>query len=157
MDIGRLLFSAQGRIGQRDFWTGFLILFIGGLLIHLLPLAGTLIWVLSTYCWICLYSKRLHDFGKSGWRQVWVFAFGWICIAVGVVMAGGGAIAALVTGHWNWPMFAGAAALLFGLLSLSAIAHLLFLLYVGLHGTQRSGNKYGPPTDPTYGQQAPGL
>ena len=149
MDIGRLLFSADGRIGQKEFWTGFLILFIGGILIHVVPLAGTLIWALSTYCWICLYSKRLHDFGKSGWHQLWVFVLGYLCVAIGVVVAGGGAIAALATGHWNWPMFAGAAAILVGLFALSALAHFLFLLYVGLSPTQRAANKYGPPTDPT--------
>ena len=148
MDIGRLLFSADGRIGQKDFWVGFAILLVGGILIHLVPLAGTVVWVLSTYCWACLYAKRLHDFGKSGWHQLWVFAFGYICVIGGIVMGAGGAIAAMASDRFNWAMFAGTASVLIGLLCLSVIAHFLFLLYVGLSRSDPGPNRFGPPATP---------
>ena len=74
MNWGSLFFSADGRIGQKDFWLAAVILFVFGVLIHAAVVIGTLVWLLSTYCWICIYSKRLHDIGRSGWTQIlpWV-------------------------------------------------------------------------------------
>ena len=61
-----LFLSANGRIGQKDFWIGFLILFVAGIILGMIPVLGQIISIALIYPWVCLYSKRLHDFGKTG-------------------------------------------------------------------------------------------
>ncbi len=145
MNLGRVLFSPEGRIGQRDFWIGFLVLFVGGLLIHAVVLVGTLIWALSTYCWVCLFAKRLHDMGHSGWAQVWIYLFDVIAIAALLVGGLGSLLAAMVTGgHVGWGLIAGG----LGLFALAALAwfvvRLGFVLWLGLSAGQVGDNRYGP-------------
>lgn len=148
MDIGRLLFSPEGRIGQRDFWIGFLLLFVFGLLIHAVVVVGSLLWLLSTYCWVCLFAKRLHDMGRSGFAQVWIYVLdvlGVIALFVGGlgsiligVLSGGGA-------HIGWGLVAGGV----GLIVLGALTWLLirfaFVLWLGLTPGQIGDNRFGPP------------
>jgi len=95
--MGKLFFSAQGRIGHEEFNKGAVILlaihffgwlaWFGGLAMGVI--AGLLSFVL-VYCWICLFAKRLHDAGKSGWIYLPIFAlflFGvWILTNIFVAM-----------------------------------------------------------------------
>ena len=150
MDLVWLLFSANGRVGPMHFWTGAFILFAFGFLSLLIPVAGPLIWWLSSYCWFCLYAKRLHDFGKSVWFEVIVFTFGNLCLGLGVIIGGIGALDAVIANRFNWEMFVGAAGAVIGLLAASGAAHLTFLLYVGFRPTERRANRYGPPSDPRF-------
>lgn len=146
MDFGRLLFSPDGRIGQGQFWIGFLILFVGGILIHLVPIAGTLVWLLSTYCWVCLFSKRLHDMGKSGWLQVWFYLFDLMAIAALIVGGFGSILAAVLTGgQVAWGLLAGGVGLLFLAICAIALSKLLLVLWLGLSPGQAGDNRYGPP------------
>ncbi len=146
MDIGRLLFSPEGRIGQRDFWTGFLLLFVFGILIHAVLLVGTLIWALSTYCWVCLFSKRLHDMGHSGFAQLWIYLVDMLGV-IALVIGGLGSVLAGVfsSGRVGWGLLAGG----IGLFMLAALAWFLvrvgFLLWIGLTPGQPGDNRYGPP------------
>ena len=147
MDWVWLLFSSNGRLGKAHFWLAALILFVFGWSVTLVPVAGPLISWLSSYCWFCIYAKRLHDFGKSVWLEVFVFAFGYICLALGIVVGGVGAVQAIVSNEFNWEMFVGVAGAVFGLIAASGAAHLTFLLYVGFRRGDRKSNRYGPPTD----------
>jgi uncharacterized membrane protein YhaH (DUF805 family) len=75
-----LFLSPRGRIGRRSFWHGWLVLTlinvslvsaIGGVAKAVTP--NSLIWLpplVTLYPTICLYSKRLHDLGRSGWLQL---------------------------------------------------------------------------------------
>jgi len=145
MGFGRLLFSPEGRISQRDFWIGFLILFVFGVLIHAVVLVGTLVWLLSTYCWVCLFSKRLHDMGHSGFAQLWIYVVDVLGVITLIVGGLGSVLAAIFSGgHIGW-------GLLFGGLSLFLLAafawflvRLGFVLWVGLSPGQAGDNRYGP-------------
>jgi uncharacterized membrane protein YhaH (DUF805 family) len=147
MDWKHLFFSANGRIGQKDFWIGFLILFVAGWVLGMIPLIGIFASLLMIYCWACLYSKRLHDFGKSGWLQLVPFG---VMVAAGVVagvVGGASAITAAMSGQ-NDP--AAAAAMLTGLggvaliMCLAMLVWLAFLLWVGLSKGTPGDNQYGP-------------
>ncbi len=145
MDIGRLLFSPEGRIGQRDFWIGFLMLFVFGILIHAVLLVGTLMWLLSTYCWVCLFSKRLHDMGQSGFAQLWLYLFDVLAVAALIVGGLGSVLASVFSGgHVGWGLLAGGV----GLIVLAGFAWFLvrlgFVLWVGLTPGQAGDNRYGP-------------
>ena len=72
--MGNLLFSPDGRIGRQEFQKGAVILLAVNFFLWptwyvslgLGLLAATLSLGL-VYCWACLFIKRLHGAGKSGW------------------------------------------------------------------------------------------
>jgi uncharacterized membrane protein YhaH (DUF805 family) len=151
MDIQRLFLKADGRIGRGEFWTGFLILFVVGIVVHFIPVIGQIIAIILIYPWVCLFSKRLHDMGKSGWLQLIPFAVWIIGILVAVMSGMGGAIMAMASGSDAQATAgalagAGVAALV---LCAAALINLIFLLWVGLSPSQAGDNAYGPPSGAT--------
>lgn len=147
MDFQKLFLSADGRIGRGEFWAGWCILFVVNLVLNLIPGLGHFLALALIYCWVCVYSKRLHDMGKSGWLQVVPMAilFGG---AIFAIVAGVGA--AISAGAANGSEAAGMAALGgFGVMALvlclSFVVGIGFLLWVGLATGEPGVNRYGPP------------
>lgn len=84
-----LLFNPQGRILKRRFWQGLVILTVAGIIlrsmqVHLAPvfgLSGMFLFLIPAavlvYMQICIYAKRFHDAGMTGWLiiAVWIGAF----------------------------------------------------------------------------------
>ena len=146
-----LFLSANGRIGQKDFWIGFLILFVAGLILGMIPVLGMLIGLALIYPNVCLYSKRLHDFGKSGWLA----AVPYVILAVAMLIAGltgGAAMFGAMSGN-----AAGASAAAAGLgmsmliIVLAGLVGIGFLLWVGLTKGDPASNQYGAPTPSMFG------
>jgi uncharacterized membrane protein YhaH (DUF805 family) len=84
----RLLFSPKGRIAQRRYWQGMVILTV----LSVLASAGAvmvsnvlfgLIGALLLYPYICVHGKRLHDIGTTAWWVIVVFIAG---IVVSVIL-----------------------------------------------------------------------
>jgi uncharacterized membrane protein YhaH (DUF805 family) len=72
--MGNLLFSPSGRISPSDFMRGAIILIVIGAVLNILPMFSyslsmvfSLLGLVTLWCWIVLFIKRLHDAGKSGW------------------------------------------------------------------------------------------
>jgi uncharacterized membrane protein YhaH (DUF805 family) len=151
MNWGELFFSAEGRVGQKDFWLAVIVLSLFGVLVHLAPLIGAALWIVSIYCWICVYSKRLHDVGRTGWLQI----APWILSAVFLIFGGAAFVSALVGAlaagfiglhpGLGIGLIVGGVGAGLGLLALSATAHLIFLLWLGLTRSQAGPNRFGPP------------
>jgi uncharacterized membrane protein YhaH (DUF805 family) len=146
MDWKNLLFSGNGRIGRQEFWVGFLILLGVGVVLNFIPVIGGLIGLVTIWCWVVLYAKRLHDMGKSGWLQLIPYGVGAAAIIGAFVTGGMAIIAAAAQGDNVDPttMIAGlgGAALFLGG---ACLVSLIFLLWVGLSGGQAGDNQYGPP------------
>lgn len=77
----RLLFIPTGRLAQRRYWQGMVILTV----ISVLTTAGAvmvnqilfgLLNFLLIYPYICVHGKRLHDIGTTAWWVIGVFAVG---------------------------------------------------------------------------------
>jgi uncharacterized membrane protein YhaH (DUF805 family) len=154
MDLQHVLFSPEGRIGRQDFWIGWLILFAAGWMLHFVPLLGTVLWLISVYCWIVLYAKRLHDFGRSGWWAIVpilanFIGLGLLLGAIAAAVVGIAAGAAYADGHdaaW-WaigPVIGGALGAVW-IAAFLGLVHLAFLLWVGLTPSDARPNRYGPP------------
>ena len=145
MDWRTLFLSPEGRIGQRDFWLGFLILFGLWCVLHFLWIFGHLLQVVLIYGFVCLYSKRLHDMGRSGFLQLIPIAIGLVCGVIGTVLAGAGLLLAMLSGHHFDAAGAIAGGLVFFALSgVAVLVGLAFLLWVGLTGGEAGDNRYGP-------------
>lgn len=140
MDFRQLFLTSQGRIGPRDFWIGFLILFVSGIVLGLIPFLGLIASIALIYPQVCIFSKRLHDFGKSGWLYLAPLI---LTVLLGVVMAVvGGASLAMLSGEDDGAAIAGAALAIGGLIVLLNFG---FLLWVGLSRGDPGENRYGPP------------
>lgn len=142
MDWKNLFLSAQGRIGQNDFWIGFAILFVSGMILGMIPFVGLLL----IYPNVCVFAKRLHDFGKTGWLYLVPIGITILLMIVGF-MAGG---AAMFAGAAGGDAAASAAALgsmglLMILIVLGLIVYFGFVLWVGLAKGDPDTNAYGPP------------
>lgn len=147
MDWQALFLDPKGRINRQPFWIGFVILFVAGIVLGLIPLIGQIVGLLLLYPWTCLYSKRLHDMGKSGWLQLAMYGIFIVGVIVAIVLGGGGMIMAMAGGQ-NDP--AAMAALTSGL-GIASLAFLLacllclgFLIWVGVTPGEPGPNQYGP-------------
>lgn len=148
LDWKSLFFSADGRIGRGEFWIGWLVLLGVMVVAGWIPLLGAIIGLVSIYCSVCIYAKRLHDMGKSGWLQLIPIV---VCLVAGgfaVVSIGFGAVMASVTGGSD-EMIAASALSGLGLgvlgLALSGLVSLAFLLWVGLTTGEAGPNRFGEP------------
>jgi uncharacterized membrane protein YhaH (DUF805 family) len=150
MDWKRLFLSPEGRIGRGEFWIGFLVILGVSVVLGFIPILGQLVSLLLLWPTICIYSKRLHDFGKSGWLQL-VPIVSAIVFTIAAVVTGGGAV---LMGGASGDANAGGAAALAGMgmamlfIALIFLVWLAFLLWVGLSKSDAGPNRFGPPPAP---------
>lgn len=97
MGIGGLLFNTSGRITQRQFWQGVVVLvtiqIFYTVLDSYLPMLprftlGVFMFIALIWAYVGVYGKRLHDAGLSAWLYV-VFLLGYLVFASAL----GGAVA----------------------------------------------------------------
>ncbi|HEX8232808.1 MAG TPA: DUF805 domain-containing protein [Caulobacteraceae bacterium] len=147
MDWKTLFLTANGRIGQRDFWIGFAILFVAGLVLGMIPVLGALIGLALIYPTVCVFSKRLHDSGRSGWLAAVPYAIGAIGMVLMMLTGGAGMMAAMMgrsDAASGASMLAGFGAMgMIGLLMFCA--YVAYVLWVGLARSDPGENRYGPP------------
>ena len=99
MNIGNVLFSPNGRIGQQSYWIGVLILIGANILLTWIPLLGFLVWLGLWYVGFCVYGKRLHDIGKSMWIHALVVLVSFVISIIAGVMVGGSIFAMAMSGN----------------------------------------------------------
>lgn len=147
MDWKTLFLSADGRIGRQSFWIAVLILIGANVVLSWIPLINIIAGLAVLYCSICVYSKRLHDMGKSGWLQVAPIIA--VFVLMGVAVASAGSMAAMGAFSGNDGVATGAAVggvgLVMGAGGLAMLIGLGFLLWVGLTPGEAGANKYGEP------------
>jgi uncharacterized membrane protein YhaH (DUF805 family) len=146
-----LLFSPEGRINRLHFWLGWLILFGAGFVLFWIPFFGHIVILLSLYCHICVYAKRLHDMGRSGWLQIVPFLIGFALPIAGLIMGGTDIFAHLHefdSGGGFWVLLRAFGWLAAGLGG-ACLAWGAFLLWIGLSGSQPGDNRFGPPAPTT--------
>ncbi len=157
MNWSDLFFTPEGRIGRKPFLLAVAILWVAGLAVHVLPLLGGLLWLMSLYCWICVLSKRLHDMGRTGWLQLapMVIGVGGLILGGLMVMASilGPAASGFVADHLLMGLGAMIGGMWIGaaLLALAVTIHLLFLLWLSLSPGQTGDNRFGPRPAPSPG------
>lgn len=148
MDWKFLFFTADGRINRQNFWIGVLILFAVSIVLGWIPLIGWLISLATIYCSVCLYSKRLHDIGKSGWLQLIPFGVAAVLMIVGFAVGGTAMMAGFAMhpdgADMNPAAFAGMG-MMAGFMGLAGLVGLIFLLWVGLTPGEAGENRYGAP------------
>jgi len=79
-DAKRILIGAKGRLNPMEFAQGLvaIVVILSALnILSLIPGLGMLIGLLmipiglvASFAWVCIFSKRFHDAGKSGWMTL---------------------------------------------------------------------------------------
>ena len=143
MDWKTLMFSADGRIGRQAFWIAWLMLLGANVVAGWVPVIGNLVALASLYCFVCIYTKRLHDMGKSGWWQALPIVLGPVMLIGSALWLGFGAAAiALNGGDPELFALAGAGGVVMSLL-LGFLVSLGFTLWVGATPGDASDNRWG--------------
>jgi uncharacterized membrane protein YhaH (DUF805 family) len=145
-DWRALFLDPAGRIGQKDFWIGFGILFLANMLFGWVPLIGQIVFFACLYAWVCVASKRLHDLGKSGWLAALPVGIVAAAMVLTIVTLTGGVLGAMAH-DGGFSIIAGAG--LVGVLwSLGSLINFVFVIWLGVAPGQPGDNRYGPPPRP---------
>lgn len=151
MNIGNVLFSPNGRIGQQDYWIGILILIGGNIIAQFIPILGALIWLGLIWVGIAVYGKRLHDSGKTAWIHLLPWALSTVLAFVGIAIMVASAISAGVISETSADfsveqiialVSAGGIGLL--LLGLSSLVWVIYTIWVGVMAGDPGENRFGP-------------
>lgn len=134
MNWKSIFFSAKGRIKRSDFWIAWLLLWILSAVLSLFGVVGGLATMLLAYPQVCLFSKRLHDLGRSGW---------FTALPVALATVGGAAAGFLEplqeAGAGGPLLLAGSA-----LVVVCMIAACVLFVRTGIARGQAEANAYGP-------------
>ncbi len=95
MSLATILFNPNGRIGAKDFWTGWAVVVAGNIASNLIgliqsPIIGLVSFVLFfalAYMGLCVYGKRLHDMGRSAWLVAVPWGIGLVTGVIGLVQS----------------------------------------------------------------------
>ena len=101
MNLQKILFSFDGRIGRRTYWLAILALIVALLVVTVAPfllesekwavlmvaLTSDFIWLFSLWPLVAVGSKRLHDRNKNGWWLLvfWLLPFALFCGGFSIV------------------------------------------------------------------------
>jgi uncharacterized membrane protein YhaH (DUF805 family) len=137
MNWHHLFLGFSGRTSKRDFWIGFAALFAAGFAASLVPLVGALASLALLYPWTALVTKRLHDFGRSGWLVL----IPTLPAALSGTLAVYGALAMSNAATLGSALAVAGFALLVS--TIAMLVGLAFLLWVGLSAGDTGPNAYG--------------
>lgn len=150
MDWQTLFLKADGRIGRRDFWIGFLIIFVASIVLNMVPVLGQIAGLLLLWPQVCIHAKRLHDMGKTAWLMLIPLGVAIVCGIAGVATGGIAVLGSMAMSDGGSDSAAAAAALsgagaFMAFMGLAMLVGIGFLLWVGLTPGQPGENQYGPP------------
>lgn len=147
MNLTHVLFSPNGRIGQQEYWIGILIIVAGNIVGNFIPFLGFIISLGLIYVGVCVYGKRLHDFGKSAWIHGLIWLIQIILGIVGFVIAGGAIMAAVANGGGDEAALMaaiGASGGLFLMFGLGFLIWIVYTVWVGISAGDPNDNRFGP-------------
>jgi uncharacterized membrane protein YhaH (DUF805 family) len=145
LNSGACYFSPNGRVGRQLFWLCLAPLWVVARTRSHLPIVGTLIGLLLIYPWVCVYAKRLHDIGRTGWwtilPMVLAFAAKWT-VVLGIAPVFYAELGPPTAYRWLW----------FTVAVLVNAAYLGAVLWIGVTKSAPGLNRFGPPPGKTTSQ-----
>ncbi|PWE16518.1 hypothetical protein DDZ18_12165 [Marinicauda salina] len=146
MNIGHLLFSPNGRIGQQEYWIGVLIIIAANIVANFIPILGFIVSLGLIYVGVCVYGKRLHDTGRTAWIHAVPWAVSIVLGIIGMIMVGGAVFAAMSgSGEVDMAAMMAGSSGAFLVFSLSFLVWIAYTIWVGVLKGDAGANQYGEP------------
>ncbi|MEO1643386.1 MAG: DUF805 domain-containing protein [Pseudomonadota bacterium] len=150
MGVGPLLFSPNGRITQAQFWAAWSGLVAANFVFSFIPLLSNIMSIVLVYVGVCIYGKRLHDFGRSAWVHLipWVVT---LIIGFGVAFRNFEAVTAFLelaesgrqpTEEEALELFNQLGPFFFAVF-INVIIWLVYTIWVGSKASQKFDNRFG--------------
>lgn len=150
-----LFLKPSGRIGQKEFWIGVLVIIVVNVIINnlLAPHIGIgapILGLLMMWPGYCVLSSRFKDMGKAPWLAILPYALmgvGYVLVLVGLLGAGAAGAAGSDAGAAGGLVGAGLGGIC---LMIGGLVGLIFFIWAGVSKGDPGPNAYGPPPgDPT--------
>jgi uncharacterized membrane protein YhaH (DUF805 family) len=134
----------QGRSGRKEYWIGVALLLAVGVGLAYANVGGA--GAATTFLWILVWNRRLHDIGQSGW--VILIPLGLIIVAavVGVALGGGEILNAFqYSEKGSGPVTERGAWLFVGLVLVLIAIQFGFTIWLGVKKGDPGANLFGRP------------
>jgi uncharacterized membrane protein YhaH (DUF805 family) len=140
----------NGRSGRAEYWIGIALLLIVGLGLALANVGGAS--GATTFLWVMVWARRLHDFGKSGW--IIAIPIGLMIVASAVAFALGGqqlvetmryieTSTGAISEQGAWQFL--------GLVGVALVIQGGFTIWLGVKASEPGSNRFGPPPGNLFG------
>lgn len=145
-----LFFKPSGRIGQKEFWIGVLILFVVNIIINNvlaqhIGIVAPILGILLLYPGYCVLSSRFKDMGKPPWLAILPYAIllvGYALVFIGLIGAGAAGAAGSDAGMAGGLVGAGLGGIC---MMVGGLMALIFWIWAGVSKGDPGPNQYGPP------------
>jgi len=133
----------NGRSSRREYWIGVVLLLVVGLGLAYADIAGAS--SVTTFLWILIWNRRLHDIGQSGWMILIPLGLLIVFAAGGLVFGGDeprNAFEYSQTG--SGPVTERGATLFVGLVIVLLAIQFGFTIWLGVKKGDPGSNRFGP-------------
>ena len=140
----------SGRSGRAEFWIGIAMLFAVGIGLAVFQIAGAS--AVTTFLWIILWARRLHDLGKSGWTML--IPIGLMLLATFGAFAWGGDALVQAMRYAQLPegkLSEQGARLLLAFAGIIIVIQGGFTIWLGSKAGEPGSNRFGPPPGKLFG------
>jgi len=133
----------NGRSSRREYWIGIVLLLIVGLGLAFANVGGA--GSVTTFLWILIWNRRLHDIGHSGWMILIPLGL-LIVFAAGGLVFGGAELrnAFEYSQRGSGPITERGATLFLGLVLVLLAIQFGFTIWLGVKKGDPGSNRFGP-------------
>ena len=134
----------QGRSSRKEYWIGVALLLIVGIGLAYANVGGAS--GATTFLWILIWNRRLHDIGKSGWIILAPLGL-MIAVAIAGALLGGNELlkAFEYSQKGTGPVTDRGATLFVGLVLALLAIQFGFTIWLGIRKGDPGNNRFGPP------------
>ena len=134
----------KGRSSRKEYWASIGLLLFVGIVLTLLHVDGAS--AATTFLWIIVWSRRLHDIGKSGWFTLAPIVL-MVVVSIGGFLLGGDALmdALRYSEAGKGPVSDRGAYLFLGLVLALLAIQAGFTIWLGAKAGDAGSNRFGPP------------
>lgn len=136
----------KGRSSRKEYWASIGLLILVGIVLTLLHIDGAS--AATTFLWIIVWNRRLHDIGKSGWHTLAPIGV-MILVSVAAFAFGGDVLmdAMRYSESGNGPVSDRGTYLFLGLVITLLVIQASFTIWLGAKAGDSGSNRFGPPPD----------